>query len=161
VFRWFLASIAVVDSNRRQSLGVWVSGTLRASFATLDEESIRNHILLQLNGHYDGAATGETFNSNGKTDILIRMEDIHIFIRLCKFWHGPKAFEEAIDQLPSYLTWRDWVKSYKGTKSNVGLRMKCFALLHHGKNRLHPLFSGFRLLCRFKTINNRINIRFV
>jgi hypothetical protein len=28
-----------------------------ASFATLDEESIRDHILLQLNGHYEGAAT--------------------------------------------------------------------------------------------------------
>ena len=53
------------------------------------------------------------------------------------------------------------VKSYNGIKSNVGLRMKCFALLHHGKNRLHSLFSGFRLLCRFKTINNRINICFV
>lgn len=78
-----------------------------ASFATLDEESIRDHILLQLNGHYDGAATGETFNSNGKTDILIRVDDRNIFIAECKFWHGPKKFEEAIDQLLSYLTWRD------------------------------------------------------
>jgi hypothetical protein len=78
-----------------------------ASFATLDEESIRDHILLQLNGHYEGAATGETFNSNGKTDILIRAEDRNIFIAECKFWHGPKKFEEAIDQLLGYLTWRD------------------------------------------------------
>ena len=78
-----------------------------ASFATLDEESIRDHILLQLNGHYEGAATGETFNSNGKTDILIRVEDRNIFIAECKFWHGPKAFSEAIDQLLGYLTWRD------------------------------------------------------
>jgi len=78
-----------------------------ASFATLDEESIRDHILLQLNGHYEGAATGETFNSNGKTDILIRVEDRNIFIAECKFWHGSKKFEEAIDQLLGYLTWRD------------------------------------------------------
>lgn len=78
-----------------------------ASFATLDEESIRDHILLQLNGHYEGAATGETFNSNGKTDILIRVEDRNIFIAECKFWHGPKKFEEAVDQLLGYLTWRD------------------------------------------------------
>jgi hypothetical protein len=78
-----------------------------ASFATLDEESIRDHILLQLNGHYEGAATGETFNSNGKTDILIRVEDRNIFIAECKFWHGPKKFEEAIEQLLGYLTWRD------------------------------------------------------
>jgi len=78
-----------------------------ASFATLDEESVRDHILLQLNGHYEGAATGETFNSNGKTDILIRVEGRNIFIAECKYWHGPKKFEEAIDQLLGYLTWRD------------------------------------------------------
>jgi hypothetical protein len=78
-----------------------------ASFATLDEESIRDNILLQLNGHYEGAATGETFNSNGKTDILIRVDNRNIFIAECKFWHGPKKFEEAIEQLLGYLTWRD------------------------------------------------------
>ena len=78
-----------------------------ASFATLDEESIRDHILLQLNGHYEGSATGETFNSSGKTDILIRVEDRNVFIGECKFWHGQKHCEEAIDQLLGYLTWRD------------------------------------------------------
>jgi len=78
-----------------------------ASFATLDEESIRDHMLLQLNGHYEGAATGETFNSSGKTDILIRVDDRNIFIGECKFWHGQKNGEEAIDQLLGYLTWRD------------------------------------------------------
>jgi hypothetical protein len=54
-----------------------------SSFATLDEESIRDHILLQLNGHYEGAATGETFNSNGKTDILIRVDNRNIFVAEC------------------------------------------------------------------------------
>ena len=44
------------------------------AFATLDEESIRTHFLLQLNGHYEGSATGETFNAAGKTDILIRAD---------------------------------------------------------------------------------------
>jgi len=78
-----------------------------ASFAALDEESIRDHILLQLNGHYEGSATGETFNRSGKTDILIRVADRNIFIGECKFWHGPKNCDEAIDQLLSYLTWRD------------------------------------------------------
>ena len=77
------------------------------SFATLDEEGIRDHFLLQLNGHYEGAATGETFNAAGKTDIMIRAEDRNVFIAECKFWRGPKGFEEAIDQLLSYLTWRD------------------------------------------------------
>jgi hypothetical protein len=76
-------------------------------FASLDEETIRNHFLIQLNGHYEGAATGETFNASGKTDILIRVENRNIFIAECKFWRGPKYFGEAIDQLLSYLAWRD------------------------------------------------------
>ena len=78
-----------------------------ASFASLDEEAIRDHFLLQLNGHYEGGATGETFNASGKTDILIRSGNRNVFIAECKFWRGPKQFGEAIDQLMSYLTWRD------------------------------------------------------
>ncbi len=78
-----------------------------SSFATLDEEAIRIHFLLQLNGHYEGSATGETFNAVGKTDILIRVDNRNIFIAECKFWRGPKGFSEAIDQLLSYLSWRD------------------------------------------------------
>lgn len=77
------------------------------AFATLDEESIRTHFLLQLNGHYEGGATGETFNASGKTDILIRADGRNIFIAECKFWRGTKVFNEAIDQLLSYLAWRD------------------------------------------------------
>ncbi len=77
------------------------------SFVTLDEEAIRTHFLLQLNGHYEGNATGETFNASGKTDILIRIENRNIFIAECKFWRGPKDFNNAIDQLLGYLTWRD------------------------------------------------------
>ena len=38
-----------------------------SSFASLDEEAIRDHFLIQLNGHYEGGATGETFNASGKT----------------------------------------------------------------------------------------------
>ena len=37
----------------------------------MDEEALRSHFLVQLNGHYEGQATGETFNYEGKTDILI------------------------------------------------------------------------------------------
>ena len=77
------------------------------SFASLDEESIRTHFLIQLNGHYEGSATGETFNSSGKTDILIRVDNRNVFIAECKFWDGPKSFSEAIDQLLGYLSWRD------------------------------------------------------
>ena len=77
------------------------------SFASLAEEDIRNHFLLQLNGHYQGSATGETFNLSGKTDILIRVENRNVFIAECKFWSGSKAFDEAVDQLLGYLSWRD------------------------------------------------------
>ena len=77
------------------------------AFSTLDEEAIRTHFLLQLNGHYEGNATGETFNASGKTDILIRVENKNIFIAECKIWRGQKYLNEAIDQLLSYLSWRD------------------------------------------------------
>jgi hypothetical protein len=77
------------------------------AFASLNEEAIRTHFLLQLNGHYEGSATGETFNASGKTDILIRVEDRNIFIAECKFWRGPKGYSEAVDQLLGYLSWRD------------------------------------------------------
>lgn len=77
------------------------------TFALLEEEAIRNHFLIQLNGHYEGSVTGETFNAAGKTDILIRVDDKNVFIAECKFWKGIKAFSDAIDQLLGYLTWRD------------------------------------------------------
>jgi hypothetical protein len=51
------------------------------TFAKLDEEALRDMYLVPLNGHFEGAATGETFNAAGKTDILIRMEDRNIFIK--------------------------------------------------------------------------------
>jgi hypothetical protein len=77
------------------------------TFAQLDEEAIRNHFLLQLNGHYEGGATGETFNAEGKTDVLIRVNNRNVFIAECKFWHGPKSFDGAVTQLLGYLSWRD------------------------------------------------------
>jgi hypothetical protein len=78
-----------------------------STFAKLDEEALRDMYLVPLNGHFEGAASGETFNAAGKTDIIIRVEDRNIFIGECKIWRGPKYLNEAIDQLLSYLTWRD------------------------------------------------------
>jgi hypothetical protein len=78
-----------------------------STFEKLEEEEIRDHFLLQLNGHYHGSATGETFNAEGKTDILVRDGNRNVFIAECKIWSGPKNFLEAIDQLVGYLTWRD------------------------------------------------------
>ena len=78
-----------------------------SAFSTMDEESLRSHFLVQLNGHYEGQATGETFNYEGKTDILIRSEGKNIFIAECKYWDGPQKLTEAIDQLLGYSSWRD------------------------------------------------------
>ena len=75
--------------------------------AHLDEERIRDLLLLLLNAQFEGAAAGEVFNAAGKTDILIRAEDRNVFIAECKIWKGPKTIRNAIGQLLSYLTWRD------------------------------------------------------
>ncbi len=78
-----------------------------STFSTMDEESLRSNFLVQLNGHYPGQATGETFNCKGKTDILIRSEGRNIFIAECKYWNGPRSLTKAIDQILSYSSWRD------------------------------------------------------
>ena len=77
------------------------------TFARLPEEHIRDHILVSLNSHFEGGATGETFNAKGKTDILIREKGANAFIGECKFWSGRRALHRAIDQLLGYVTWRD------------------------------------------------------
>jgi hypothetical protein len=76
-------------------------------YKDFDEETLRAALLPMLNSHYEGAATGETFNAGGKTDVLIRVEDRTVFIGECKWWKGPKGVGEALDQLFSYTTWRD------------------------------------------------------
>ena len=78
-----------------------------STFVHMKEEQIRDLILVSLNGHYEGGATGETFNAQGKTDILIRADGRNVFIAECKFWNGPKSLITAIDQILGYLTWRD------------------------------------------------------
>lgn len=78
-----------------------------SSFAGMGEEDLRQHFLVQLNGQFEGNATGETFNGSGKTDILLRYEGRNVFIAECKFWKGPKGFAATIDQLLGYTSWRD------------------------------------------------------
>jgi hypothetical protein len=71
-----------------------------------DEETLRDYFIMFLSPHFQ-SVTGETFNKTGKTDILIRHEKSNVFIAECKFWKGIGAFHETIDQILSYLTWRD------------------------------------------------------
>jgi hypothetical protein len=75
-------------------------------FSKMPEETLRDHYLVQLNGQYE-SATGETFNAEGKTDILVKDGSRNVFIAECKIWYGPKTVTDALGQLLSYLTWRD------------------------------------------------------
>lgn len=72
----------------------------------LDEEALRDLFLVPLNAHF-GTASGEAFNYQGKTDVLIRHEGGNLFVAEFKIWGGDKRFLATIDQLLSYLTWRD------------------------------------------------------
>lgn len=71
------------------------------------EEELRDHFLLVLQPRYNWMAAGEAFNKVGKTDILIRYEQTTIFIAECKFWRGKKGYIDTINQLLSYLSWRN------------------------------------------------------
>jgi len=113
------------------------------SFASLDEEAIRAHFLLQLNGHYEGSATGETFNASGRTDILIRVDNRNVFIAECKFWRGPKAFEEAVDQLLGYLTWRDSkcaLLVFNRTRDSSAVRLKMHEVMESRSEHRKTVF---------------------
>lgn len=77
------------------------------AFRGMEEEDLRQHFLVQLNGQYEGQATGETFNYEGKTDISIRSEGRNIFIAECKIWRGKAELKKALDQLINYTSWRD------------------------------------------------------
>ena len=78
-----------------------------STFVGMNENQIRDILLVNLNGHYEGGASGETFNAHGRTDILIRADERNAFIAECKIWSGPKALHDAIEQILGYLTWRD------------------------------------------------------
>ncbi len=124
-----------------------------AAFSSLDEEAIRTHFLLQLNGHYEGGATGETFNASGKTDILIRGGGRNVFIAECKFWRGQKAFGEAVDQLLGYLSWRD-IKSavlvFNKNKKSSDVRLKMHEVMslrqEHKRTVMHDVTGDSRYI---------------
>ncbi len=89
------------------------------TYAMHDEEELRDIILSHLNTHFYGKASAETFRQKGKTDIRIEADDRAAFIAECKVWAGPKALEEALEQLLGYLTWRDCKASLVIFNKNV------------------------------------------
>ena len=78
-----------------------------STYAVHGEEDLRNIILAQLNGHFQGNAVGEVFRGKGKTDICIEQDNRAAFVAECKLWRGPAGITTALDQLMGYLTWRD------------------------------------------------------
>lgn len=77
------------------------------SYRSMGEESLRNVLLVSLNSSFYGAATGEAFRNQGKTDICIEAENRAAFVAECKMWTGEKEVASALTQLDNYLTWRD------------------------------------------------------
>ena len=112
----------------------------QSTFVNMKEENIRDIILVNLNGHYEGDATGETFNAEGKTDILVRAADRHAFVAECKFWKGEKALHAAIDQILGYLTWRNTKTSLVIFSENVDFTRVLSSIM---KSVLqHPNYKG-------------------
>lgn len=132
------------------------------AFKSMDEEALRQSFLMQLNGQFEGKATGETFNMSGKTDILLREGDRNVFIAECKFWKGPKAFGEAIDQLLGYATWRDSKTAIlvfnRGTDTSTVLAGIASTVKAHANFKRAvdwPHESGFRYVLHNKGDTNR------
>lgn len=70
------------------------------------EENLRDLLLANLNSIFEGKATGETFNNKGKTDIYLNIDKGNILICECKFYGGEKLYHKTIEQIISYLSWR-------------------------------------------------------
>jgi hypothetical protein len=84
------------------------------TYSDFGEEDYRNVMLTFLEMNFEGSATGETFNMEGKSDILLRHDGDNIFIAECGMWAGPKTLSGADEEggkisqlLERYLTWRD------------------------------------------------------
>ena len=109
------------------------------TYAVHGEEDLRNIILAQLNGHFQGDAVGEAFRRKGKTDICIEQDNRAAFVAECKLWAGPKGVTKALDQLMGYLTWRD----SKAALIMFNVKNKDFTKLRAAMSETlsaHPLF---------------------
>ena len=78
-----------------------------STYAVHGEEGLRDIVLSQLNGYFQGEAMSEAFRCKGKTDICIEQDNRAAFIGECKLWSGSKGLSDALNQLLGYLTWRD------------------------------------------------------
>lgn len=132
------------------------------AFRGMREEDLRQHFLVQLNGQYEGQATGETFNFEGKTDILIRSDGRNIFIAECMFWEGPKSLEKKLDQLLGYACWRDTktaILVFNRTKNLSAVLAKIPDVVkahpNYKREQGYKAETGFRFVLRHRDDPNR------
>lgn len=97
-YRNILADIRAFGLSMERSPG---------TYAPIGEEQLRDMFITHLTPRVTGTTTGETFNKSGKTDILIRHENRNVFVAELGIWAGAKALSAKVDQMLSYLTWRD------------------------------------------------------
>ena len=76
-------------------------------YSRLTEPDLRDIILGNLNALFFNKATGETFNKRGDTDIHLSFSKGDILIMECKIWNGAVEYIKGLNQLFSYLTWRN------------------------------------------------------
>ena len=93
--------------------------TTPATYQQHNEEELRDIMLANLNGHFEGGASGETFRKKGKTDIRIEDSERSAFVAEFKVWRGGKELMAATNQLLAYLTWRDCKTSLVVFNKNV------------------------------------------
>lgn len=111
-------------------------------FIDREEEQLRDYLLFFLEMNFEGSATGETFNNEGRTDILLRHEGANVFIAECALWGGKAKFKDKISQLEQYLTWRDTktaVILFTDNESITGVHDQ----IHEGAEE-HPDFNTFK-----------------
>lgn len=113
-------------------------------FGGQDEEGLRDHFLTNLTGRYERTtASGETFNWQGKADILLKDDKgNNLFLCECKWWKGANALQTTIDQLlDRYTTWRDEKLAFIFFVGNKDFTHVLSQIIEQVK--LHPCYNTF------------------
>jgi len=93
--------ISIIDNQGRQF------EKTPKTYECFQEEGFRDVILVNLNTIFEGKATGETFSNKGKTDIYLNITKGNILVFECKIWNGRELYNDTINQLRGYMTWRN------------------------------------------------------
>jgi hypothetical protein len=161
------ATLSLLEEHYKQILDIIQNMSIAMerspkAFAKLEEEHLRFHFLMQLNGQYEGEAMGEAFNYNGQTDILVRSGGHNLFIAECKFWGGEQVLLSTTSQLFKYVTWRDTKtaiimfvkrKSFQGIIAEAQQFMKKHPLYVSGPTEEGP--TRFRYIFKHPADDNQ------